>query len=646
MSLTSIGLTAMSASYAALQTASNNIANANTKGYSRQQAQLADAPSQYTGSGFVGSGVVVSTVSRSYDKFLTSQALATTSTSAADAARQDKLTQLESVFPIGENGVGSAAGQFLNAFVDVANNPSDSSSRQVVLSQSRELASRFAAAGSQLTTLQIGVTQDVKATVAKVNAAVTQVAKLNQQIASLQGTGADPNQLLDERDQLIGQIGQAVNITTITADDGSIGLFVGGGQSLVLGSNVSTLQAVADSFDPSRVQLGLTSGAKTQIIPPASLSGGSIAGLLRFQNDDLTTAQNLLGQMATAISGAVNTQQSLGLDLGQPAGAGVPVFSVGTARVLNASTNSGNAQVGVTVADAAAVQASDYLMSFDGSQYLVTRQSDQKPVDGSPFSPADLAAGVVVDGLTLQLASGTANPGDRFLLQPVATAAQNMKSVLDKTDGIAAASPFTGSTNVDNTGTASIASLTAVDPAYSRGLTAAIQFSTASGDYDWSLNDANGNSVDAGSSTWAPGTPIALNGFALSLNGVPRSGDRITVTPTVAVTANNGNAVAMAAMAERPIVGVSTTSPGADITDAYASALANIGVRVQAGQTAASISNAAATEAATAKSNGAGVNLDEEAAKLIQYQQSYQAAAKILQVAQTIFQSMLQMAAG
>ncbi len=646
MSLTSIGQTAMSASYAALQTASNNIANANTKGYSRQQAQLADAPSQYTGSGFVGSGVTVTTVTRSYDKFLTSQALATTSTSAADAARQTKLSQLESVFPIGESGVGSAAGQFLNAFVDVANNPSDSSARQVVLSRAQELASRFAAAGSQLTTLQMSVSQDVDATVANVNAAVVQVAKLNQQIASLQGTGAEPNQLLDQRDQLITQIGQAVNITTIEADDGSIGLFVGGGQSLVLGSNVSTLKAVADSFDPSRVQLGLTSGAKTQIIPPTSLSGGSIAGLLRFQNDDLTTARNLLGQMATAISGAVNTQQSLGLDLGRPAGAGVPVFSVGTARVLPAATNSGDAQVGVTIAQAAAVEASDYLMTFDGSQYSVTRLSDQKAVTGSPFAPADLASGIAVDGMTIQLASGTASPGDRFLLQPVATAASNMQSVLSRTDGIAAASPFAGSTGVDNTGTAGIASLTAVDPAYDRSLTAVIQFNSASGDYDWSLDDAGGSSVATGSGTWVPGAPIALNGFELNLNGVPRSGDRLTVAPTVAVAANNGNAVALANMAGRAIVGVGNGSPGADITDAYAGALANIGVRVQSVKTSAGISGAAATEAATAKSNGAGVNLDEEAAKLIQYQQSYQAAAKILQVAQTIFQSMLQMASG
>ena len=644
MSLSTIGQTALSASYAALQTASNNIANANTKGYSRQQVQLADSPSHFTGSGFIGSGVSVVTVSRSYDKFLTGQALATTSTSAADAARQDKLTQLESVFPIGESGVGSAAGQFLNAFVDVANNPSDSSARQVVLSRAQELGLRFAAAGSQLTSLQMGVSQDVNTTVATVNSAVAEVARLNQQIASLKGTGAEPNQLLDQRDQLITQIGQAVNVTTIDADDGSIGLFVGGGQSLVLGSNVSILKAVADGFDPSRVQLGLTSGARTQIIPPASLSGGSLAGLLRFQNDDLTTARNLLGQMATAISGAVNTQQSLGLDLGRPAGAGAPVFSVGAPRVLPAATNNGTARVGVTIAQAAGVEASDYLMSFDGSQYSVTRLSDQKAVAGSPFAAADLALGVAVEGMTIQLSGGTASPGDRFLLQPVATAAENMQSVLARTDGLAAASPFAGSTAVDNTGTAAIASLTAVDPAYDRSLTAVIRFNSASGDYDWSLDDAGGSSTAAGSGTWVPGTPIALNGFELQLSGVPRSGDRLTVAPTVAVVANNGNAVALAAMAGRPIVGVGSGSPGADITDAYASALANIGVRVQAVKTSAGISSAAATEAATAKSNGAGVNLDEEAAKLIQYQQSYQAAAKILQVAQTIFQSMLQMA--
>ena len=636
----SIGKTAMFASYASLQTASNNIANANTPGYSRQTTQLADATGQFTGSGFFGKGVSVTTVARAYDSYLTSQAVGTSSTAAADSARLDKLTQLEGVFPIGSDGIGAAAGALLNSFVDVSNNPSDSSARQVALGQAQELSSRIAAAGDQLSSLQSGVTQDVKTSVASLNMLAQQVANLNQQIAALKGTGQPPNQLLDQRDQLVSQIAATIDVTTIQADDGSIGLFIGGGQNLVLGGTANAVNAVPDTFDPSKVMLTISTGNTTSSIPPASLAGGSLSGLLKFQNEDLTSARNLLGQIATAISGAVNQQQALGLDLGQPAGAGAPIFSVGPARVLSASGNGGNAVLSLTVSDASKVQASDYAMSFDGSNYTITRSSDNTSVAGSPFTSAQLAAGVTFDGATLQLTAGAAQPADRFLLQPVATAAQNMQTVLANPNGIAAASPFTGSVGVDNTGTATIASLTAADPSYNGALSTSITFTNGTGAYSYTMSDGS-----TGTGNWTAGAPISLNGFELTLAGVPKSGDTLSVTPTSSVTSNNGNALALAGLGDLGIV-ATASGGGQTVTDAYAGAIASVGVRVQAGRTASTISTAAASQAESARANNAGVNLDEEAAKLIQFQQSYQAAAKILQVAQQIFDTMLQMSAG
>jgi flagellar hook-associated protein 1 len=640
-SLMSIGKTAMFANYAALQTVGNNIANANTAGYSRQEAQLADAPGQFTGSGFFGKGVNVTTIARSYDKYLTNQALGSGAIAAGDAARFDKLSQLEHVFPIGSSGVGYAAGEFLNSFVDLSNNPSDASSRQVVLGQAQELASRFRAAGEQLGALQSGVVQDVKAAVADVNAMARQVAALNAQIASVKGTGQPPNQLLDQRDQLVSKIGATINVTTIEADDGSLGVFIGGGQTLVLGANANTLEAVPDTFDPAKVMLAMKEGPIDRLVPPASLGGGALSGLLRFQNEDLTAATNLLGQMAASITGAVNRQQSLGLDLGQPAGAGAPIFSVGNARVLAGDKNTGNAALALTTSDASRLQPSDYELSFDGSAYTVTRAFDRSAVAGSPFTAAQLATGVSFDGATLRLTGGAASNGDRFMLQPVATAAQAMQRVLDNTKGLAAASPFTGSVDANNAGTASIASLTAVNPSYNGTLTTDIAFTSATGDYAWSMSDGS-----SGTGTWQAGSPIALNGFELNLAGVPKSGDTLSVVPTTVVASNNGNAVAFAKLGSAAIVARagSASASGQTITDAYAATLADIGVRTQGGKTAAGISGAVASQAETARANKAGVNLDEEAAKLIQYQQSYQAAAKILQVAQSVFDTMLRAA--
>ena len=638
--LLSIGKSAMFANYAALQTAGNNIANANTPGYSRQSVQLADAAGQFTGSGFFGKGVNVVTVQRAYNELLTVQAGAASSVAAADSARLDKLSQLEGVFTIGSNGIGAAAGNLLNSFVDVASKPNDSSARQVALGSAQELASRFRHAGEQLAGLQGGVMLDMRAAVTSVNALAQQVGRLNEQISALKGTGQPPNSLLDERDRVVSDIGKLINVTTQAAEDGSLGVFIGAGQNLVLGGMVNSLRIMPDTFDPAKAQLALRDGSSDRLISQSAFSGGAISGLLKFQNEDLSEATRLLGQMAAAISGAVNQQQSLGLDLGQPAGRGAPVFAVGDARVLPSQRNAGTAQFAASVSDPAQVQASDYELQFDGANYSITRQPGGQALTGSPFTPALLAAGINVDGLTIQLSAGTAQVGDRFLVQPAATAAQNMRLVLTDPRGLAAASPFSGSAGVGNRGTATLASVLATSAASVPSLSADFVFTSDTGNYNWTLND--GTSVTTGTGTWSAGSPIALGGFALNLDGVPKSGDTLKVASTVSPAGNNGNALAFVKLGQSALVGRSATQIGMNITDAYASALASVGVRVQGGTTASKISTALAGDAETARSNEVGVNLDEEAARLIQFQQAYQAAAKILQVAQTIFQTLLQ----
>jgi flagellar hook-associated protein 1 len=638
--LLSVGKSAMFANYAALQTTGNNIANANTPGYSRQSVQLADTAGQFTGSGFFGKGVSVVTVQRAYNELLTIQAGAAHSIAAADSARAGKLTQLEGVFPIGSTGIGAAAGSLLNTFVDVSSNPTDSSARQVALSGAQELASRFRNAGEQLAGLQSGVMLDMRAAVTQVNSLAKQVGRLNEQISALKGTGQAPNNLLDERDRIVSDIGKLINVTTQPAEDGSLGVFIGAGQNLVLGSVVNSLRVLPDTFDPAKAQVALRDGSSDRLISPSSLSGGSISGLLKFQNDDLGEATRLLGQMATAISGALNQQQSLGLDLGQPAGRGAPILATSDARVLVSWGNAGNAQLAASVSDPAQVQASDYELLFDGANYSITRQPNAQALTGSPFTPALLAAGLSVDGLTIQLSAGTAQTGDRFLVQPAATAAQNMRLALTDPRGLAAASPFTGSAGVDNRGTATVASVLATSATSVPSLSADFVFTSNTGDYNWTLDD--GTTVTAGTGTWAAGAPITLGGFAMNLDGVPKSGDTLRVASTVSPAGNNGNALAFVGLGQTALVGRSATQNGMNITDAYASALAGIGVRVQGGSTASKISTALADDAETARSNEVGVNLDEEAARLIQFQQAYQAAAKILQVAQTIFQTLLQ----
>ena len=660
--LLTIGSKAMSASYAALQVTGNNISNSNTVGYSRQSAMLETSLGQFSGSGYFGKGVDVTTVTRAHSDFLTREAATSQSMAAGDAARSEQLQRLEAVFPTGEAGVGYAAATAFNAFVDVANKPQDASARSVALARVGDLAALFRTADEQLNALQAGVTIDLKTSVTSINGLTRQIAGLNQQIASMQGNGHEPNDLLDKRDLAINELSKYLQVSTIAADDGSLSVFMNGGQRLVLGGEASTLAAVPDAYDPAKVQLGITEAGQTRALPSGFVTGGSVAGLLRFQNSDLPDARNLLGQMAAAISGRLNQQQALGLDLGQPPGSGAPLLSVGSPGVSPASTNAQAGGVAVasyingsgvrvpsvslTIVDSDALRASDYELRSDPADpagtYRLTRLSD-----GTSQS---VVSGAVVDGFRVDVATPLPVARDRFLLQPVAPAISHIRRVLDDPAGLAAASPVTATVANANTGTAAVASLSAVSTSLNPNLTATITFTDDAGGYSYSMVDSTGAlPTTSGTGTWTAGQPIKLNGWSMELSGVPRSGDVIGVQKTAFPAGNNGNANALLALRDVPFVGQQTLAGGViqtgdTVTDAYAAALAKVGVRVQSTKFSADQSASIAADAKLAQSSATGVNLDEEAARLIQFQQSYQAAARMLQVAQSLFDTLLQAA--
>jgi len=639
----------MAASNAALQTTGHNIANASVEGYSRQEVMLETSKGQFSGSGFFGKGVDVVNVRRAHDQFLTMQATAAKSLSAMDDARANQLSQLEDLFPPGDQGLGHAMGEFYAAMVDLANAPSDPSSRQVVLARAADVADRYASTSNRLDILQAGVWSDLSTSADTVNGLAEQVATLNNQIASYRGISQLPNDLLDQRDKLISDISAILPVNTITASDGSVGVFLTGGQRLVLGGETSQVVVQPDDADPSRAALAITTAGQTVPLGSDGLDGGSMAGLLKFQNDDLVDARNQLGQMATAFAAQINSAQAQGLDMSDPPGSGAPMFTLGATQALasshNARDSSGNfiAGVDLTVTDASLLQASDYQLSSTGTagQYSLVRLSD-----GLARTVAD---GDEVDGFRIDVGTPDLQPGDRFLLQPVGHAATGMKRALDDPKGIAAASPLTAVAGVANTGTATVADLTMTGATVDPDITTSISFTSATGDYHWEMRDASGALTSSGDGVWKAGEPIALdNGFKLNLNGVPAQDDSFSVGRTVFPASNNGNALAMSAMADAKLVGRALDNNGGYIggstaTDAYASLMADVGVRVQSAKSAAAVSAASATQTNDLLAAKTGVSLDEEASRLIQFQQSYQAAAKVLQVAQSVFDTMLQL---
>jgi len=649
-SLMSLGIRAMSANFAALQTTGNNIANANVAGYSRQQVELSTAPGQFTGSGYFGRGVNVDTVSRSHDALLAREALGAKSLSAMDSARLSQLNRLELVFKPGESGLGHAVNQFLNSMVDVSSRPGDGSARQVVLARAGEMTARFNAAGAAIRELQAGVTSDIRAAVAETNALTQGIAQANQRIAAVQGLGQPANDLLDERDRLIARLGEKFQLSQIPAADGTVGIFISGGQRLVLGAQASKLVVTPDESNPERMAVGIQDGPNVRLLQDRSLGSGAVAGLLRFQNRDLVDGANLIGRLAASVGSAVNNQQQRGLSLKPQGIEGAPLMfglgaGFGAAGSQQAIAHSQNVlgpagplgSVSFTITNPAVLQASDYQIEVTAGVATIRRLPDGA---SSPVADGD-----VVDGVKITFGATGPQEGDRFLLRPVGRAAIDMTRLMDDPRDLAAASALVATMAATNTGTGRAGGLTVTAvPLPFPGQTETITFNrlVPAQEVDGvAYNFTTTSSLNGVPVPWNAGTPVrGANGFEIQIEGVPGEGDVLSVqpTPASAIGSNNGNVNAMLALRDAALV------DGQTVTDAYAMAMSDVGVRVQAGRTAADLSGAVADQAHAVLGSATGVNLDEEAARLIQFQQNYQAAAKMLQVAQTLFDVLLQTA--
>lgn len=633
-SILNIGVLALNANQAALQTVSNNIANVNTPGYSRQQVVLQNIQGQYTGSGYFGKGVDVLTVTRSYNDFLNRQAATAQAIATGDATRLDKLNQLENYFKGGSNGLGAAVSDTLNSFSDIVNAPTDLTARSVALTRADEMATRFNQMNLQLEQLRIGTIEELKTAARAINDLAGQIARANQDISRAQGNGQTPNDLLDQRDQLIRNLNKYIQTTNIPADDGSIGIFIGGSQALVLGTAVSPVSIVSDEFsDLSKSKLAISvAGAPPMLLDENSLGGGEVGGMLRFQNNDLLEARNLLGRMALAIGTRMNEQQALGLDLnGNP---GSPLFNLaplpnGLAHASNTGAATLSLGIQTTPTGTGSFVATDYDVVFaTPTTGTITRLSDGTQV---AFNTA-VTNPVPIDGLNLTIGAG-ALAGDRFLLKPFNTAASSIATAFASPRGLAMASPISAQAGTANTGTVTLENLLVrtvpAPPAVTITFTGAGTFTRS----------------DTGATvhTYVPGQPIEytspavppLAGWALTLKGTPQVGDTFTVDVNPYPQLNADNAKAMLDLRDVALF------DGGPLTDGYASAIAQIGTRILSAQSAAAVSLDIASNLEKERTSVQGVNLDEEAARLIQFQQAYQASGKMMQVAQTIFDTLI-----
>ena len=619
--LLSIGVSGLLAYRKALDTAGHNIANVNTPGYSRQRVELGSRIGGPQGDGYIGAGVSSSTVKRLADALITTRLQGDASAYSRAETFSGLASRVDSWLSSTDSGLTKPLQGFYDALSGLSANPGSSAARQSLLSAGQGLASRYNDLQTQFDGLESEINQRLSQTADEVTRYAKQVADLNERIVLAKGQagGQPPNDLLDQRDSLIKEIASRIGITTTEQDDGGINVFTGSGQALVLGRQANSLTVSDDAYGSGRKELFFSGGQNIT----AQTSGGVIGGLLDFRREVLDPAKSDLGRMAAGLAEAMNEQHAQGMDAkGQMGG---DFFADIAGSVYPARANTGNATVSVGLTDAGALTGDDYALSFNGSNWQLTRARDGSsvPLTGSGTAADPLRA----EGLSLTL-SGTPAAGDRYLLKPTANGAAQLRVAITDTSRIAAASPVRASAGLSNTGSATVGSIGVTDAANADLLSGvSIQFT---GPNTYSVNGS-------GSYSWNAGDSIEVNGWSLKLSGAPAAGDSFSVGANTAGSNDNGNARALAKLSTLGVLdgGRSTLS------DSQAALVGRAGASAQQAslQLDAQASVRAQTEAEQASLSG--VNLDEEAADLVRFQQAYQAAARVIAVANEVFQTLL-----
>ncbi len=622
--LLSTGVSGLLAFQRALDTTSHNISNIGTDGYSRQRVLIGTRPAQAYGNGWVGQGANVQTTQRVYDEFVAQQTRSTSSSLEHLDIYAANAERLDNMFGDSSNGLTATLQKFVNAFQSVANSPASIPARQVLLSEANTLQQRLKFFDSRLDDIGNEINTRIKGEVSEVNSLAQGIARLNNEItAGIARTGGQPpNDLLDQRDQLLDQLSQKISVNTVKQDGGTVNVFVGNGQPLVLGGSVNQLATVQDPFDSSRLTVALqTPGSSVDI--SRNVSGGTLGGMLDFRSEQLDPARSALGRIAVALTDVVNTQHHEGMDL--TGALGGDFFAVGGVDVLDSSLNSGTGTVAAVRGDVGALTGRDYTLEMTGSGWSLR---DSQTGAAVPMTGTGTALDpFVADGIEIEV-GGTADVGDTFLIRPTRGAIGDMNVLITDPSRVAAAAPIRTAKDTGNSGSGAISAGEVLDSTNAQlRAPVTIEFLTAS---TYSINGA-------GSFTYTAGDDIEVNGWRVQISGAPAVGDAFTVSDNTAGAGDNRNALLLSDALKSPVLNNGTTS----LSSAVGEFVGGIGVATRQAQVSRDAQNVVYEESVAAQEAVSGVNLDEEAANLLKYQQAYQAAAQLIRVADTMFQTLL-----
>ncbi|MCQ4304283.1 flagellar hook-associated protein FlgK [Stutzerimonas frequens] len=685
--LLSIGLSGLAASKTQLSITGHNITNVNTPGYSRQDASQATRSPQFSGAGYIGSGTSLVDVRRSYSEFLTSQLRSSTSLNRDVEAYKSQIDQLDSLLAGTTTGITPSLQKFFSALQTAAEDPANIPARQLVLAEAEGLARRFNTVYDRLSEQNNFTNKQMAAVTDQVNRLAGSIGSLNEAIAVAAANGKQPNDLLDARDEAVRQLSGYIGVTVVPQDDSSFNIFIGSGQPLVVGSTVAKLEVVPGQGDPNRHEVQFISGGSRQGIT-SQITGGELGGLIRYREEVLDSTMNSLGRLALAVSDQVNTQLGQGLDLKGQVGSALfgnyNTEALGKLRVNAFVGNQSNVQPELKITDSSLLTTSDYRLEFDGTSFTARRLSDGKAMTVSPATPGSFPTTLsftdpnVVppalprdQGFTLDLESAPAE-GDKFSLQPTRRGAADITAVLDQADQLAFAAPVRAEAGPQNSGTGKITQPDLVSVLDANDSELAVDAKQAMDALQTYLGDgisfefgADGNfSLPAGvtsvpdledggfksGQTNSVKLAFETGGYkyelSVQLSGTPKAGDDFTLDFNQSGVSDNRNALKLVDLQSKQTVGVSLGADGKVIsgvsfTDGYGELVERVGTLTAQARMDSEATGSILKQATDNRDSLSAVNLDEEAANLIKFEQYYNASAQIIQVARSLFDTLI-----
>ncbi len=667
---------ALAAAQAGLATTAHNIANAQTVGYNRQVVLQAAIGGQDEGGGFIGKGTEVVSVRRVYNDYLAGQARTVQTSLSQYEAHYTQASRINNMLADPNSGLSPVLQDFFKSVQNLAANPD---ARGTVLSAGESLAGRFQSMDGQLQDLHSSVNGEITNTITSINSYAQQIADLNKAIADAKsGSGQMPNDLMDQRDHLVDEMSKLTKVT-VSKEGTSYGIFIGSGQPMVVGNTVSQLKPVTSLTDLSEVTVGLATNTGTIRLTESSLPGGKLGGLFSFRSTTLTNAQNELGRIALGLASTFNDQHKLGKDATGAMGGNF--FGMAPPQVDANTSNAGNGVLGAAVSNVSALKASDYKVVYDGSKYNVTRLTDNALVGAAVSIPAPPAS-VTIDGVDLSFTPGATAlaAGDNFIVKPTVNAAGAFRVLVADPNNIAAAAPILTSSPMTNTGSGVI-SAGSVDKNFLQPTMVAMPvkmyYDAATGKlndtvtpttppspgtgfpFDIKVTDVNGNEsfFAAGTPvTYTPGATITfgvtlpappppstlpsdVGGVSFKLTGAPANGDQFTIDTNTATKGDNRNMVLLGQLqTTNTLMSGTVTYQGA-----LASLVSSVGNKTHELEVGKDAQTTLTSQLQQAQQAESGVNMDEEGANLLRYQQAYVAAGKVMQAVKEMFDTLVQL---